>query len=149
MVSTWSQTLPHNYTIIMGYGTFACLQCTSSKGAYAFMKKLLACIPDRKNSPESLQTVSLYMLLQDVMMRGGRPRRNGVRFLLTRPLLSSLGERERWITKMMQRIDWACDSFALRPPSNVYSSRQRSRSEGNEKWGISGEVSKCYQDCSY
>ena len=34
-------------------------------------------------------------------------------------IVARLGERERWIAKMMQRIDWACDSFALRPPSNV------------------------------
>jgi hypothetical protein len=34
-------------------------------------------------------------------------------------IVARLGESEVWIAKMMQRIDWACDSFALRPPSNV------------------------------
>ncbi len=34
-------------------------------------------------------------------------------------IVARLGERERWIVKMMQRIDWARDTFALRPPSNV------------------------------
>ena len=31
-------------------------------------------------------------------------------------VVAHLAERERWIGRMRQRLDWACDSFALRPP---------------------------------
>ena len=34
-------------------------------------------------------------------------------------VVARLGERERWIAKLRQRLDWTCDSFALRPPSSA------------------------------
>jgi hypothetical protein len=34
-------------------------------------------------------------------------------------LVGRVSERERWIDRMQQRIDWACDSFVLRPPSSA------------------------------
>ncbi len=51
------------------------------------------------------------------MMWGGRPPKRRCEVPLYASIVARLGERERWIAKMMQRIDWACDSFALRPSS--------------------------------
>ena len=31
-------------------------------------------------------------------------------------VVARVGERERWLTRMRQGMDWMCDSFALRPP---------------------------------
>lgn len=36
-------------------------------------------------------------------------------------LVGRVSERERWIGKLQQRLDWSCDSFVLRPPPSAKS----------------------------